>query len=133
MSKSNKKYEDACFGHLCDVYKFTEDLHKRIDEIYGEWDSVKKRAFPFPKFLRQLGILPSTLTHWKTCRPTNLKLIEGVKAFCDETIFDSISDDKKLVLEYIKLIKPKNEVQDEGGEDKDKIPVDFLLDNEDKK
>ena len=58
--------------------------------------------------------------------------MEGVKLFCDETIFDSISDDKRLVLEYIKTMKPKVEVK-EDKQDQDKVPIDFLTENEEDK
>jgi len=96
--------------------------------------TTDKIPFPFIKFLRKLRILPSTLEHWKTCKPINLKLIEGVRLFCEETIFDSISGDSKLVLEYMKPIRT-NLVQVETKDvssTEEKIPINFLTDEEDK-
>jgi hypothetical protein len=52
--------------------------------------------------------------------------MEGVKLFCDETIFDFISDDRKLILEYMKINKPKTEEKEETQE-QDKVPLDFLI------
>lgn len=130
--KNNKVYENPCYGHLCKEYEYAEDLDRKINEIYQDWDSTEKRAFPFIKFLRRLGIVRSTLSHWKTCRPANLKLIEKIKLFCEETMFDSISDNKNHVLRYMEITKPKAEVKEEDKQGQEKVPVDFLTDEEDK-
>ena len=111
---------------MCEEYKYTEDLHIEINKVYQRWNSAEKRAFPFIKFLRELRIIPSTLDHWKTCKPTHLKLMEGVKLFCEETVFDYISDDKRRVLEYVRIAQPKTEEKEETQE-QDKVPLDFLI------
>jgi len=57
--------------------------------------------------------------------------MEGVKLFCEETVFDFISDDRKSVLEYVKMNKPKTEVKDEENKGT-KIDMGLLTDEEDK-
>lgn len=57
--------------------------------------------------------------------------MEGVKAFCEETIFDFIGDDKKSVLEYVRINKPKIEIKYEGNKE-EKISMELLTDEKDK-
>lgn len=111
--KPNSYYEDPCYGHQCDTYKLTYTLHAEAERIYSQWKSAKQVAFPFFKFLRDLGITPTTLEHWKTCRPTNLKVMEQVRLFCDVSVLDALSGDPKLMLEGYKLTKKEEKPTEE--------------------
>ena len=124
-SKPNSYYENACYGHQCDTYKLAYALQEEVERIYHNWDRTKQVFFPYIKFLRllviqnvtilleqkgALKILPSTIDHWKTCRPANLRIMEQVKLFCDETMVDYFSDTPRLVFEYFRLTQPPTRI-----------------------
>lgn len=99
-------------------YQEPSDLHKQVIKFIDTERTKGESAFTYPAFLDKLDILPSTPQHWKTCKPLNLKILETVKAWCDQTIFNSIKNEPKLVFEYWKLTKDDNKEVTERNTEK---------------
>lgn len=83
IKNKQKEYESECWGHRCEYFKETETLHQEIEKVFKKVSDVK--GITYPTFLWKLRLLGSTPQHWKTCRPTNLKLLEMIKSFCNST------------------------------------------------
>jgi hypothetical protein len=105
-NKYQNIYEDPCWGHNCDKYQEPGILHAKVMEIIE--NRRNDTVFAYVAFLGELGLLPSTPQHWKECKPLNLKVLEVVKMLCDQSIFNSIKNEPKLIFEYWKLTKDDN-------------------------
>lgn len=77
-----------------------DSLRKAVRTVY---ERRNRDVTPYFVFLRELGLKASTPNHWKECLPLNLKILEDVKTYCEESIFNFIKDDKagrSLVFKY---------------------------------
>ena len=62
MIKSNKKYEDKCWGHNCERYELVDNLRIEVKKIYEE---TREQIIAYPFFLMKLGLKRSTPRYLK--------------------------------------------------------------------
>ena len=62
MIKSNKKYEDKCWGHNCERYELVDNLRIEVKKIYEETThSSQKFIWLFVFYLDNLALVHCTL------------------------------------------------------------------------
>ena len=104
---NNQAYENPCWGHNCEKYTSVDQLRTAVREVY---EVKKDQILPYAFFLKELGLKKSTPQHWKTCRPLNLKILEDVETYCEESIFNGIKSKPELVFKYWELTRHKEDV-----------------------
>jgi hypothetical protein len=116
---SDLKINHPCWGHNCEKYTKAEIFYEEVVKV---WKNQDERPLLFEMFLLELGIVPSTIEHWKTCKPDNLKVLERVKLYSNSSIFHAIKGNPNAILKFWELTTEKEVIDTEN-----KIQLNSLL------